>query len=202
MRCKDALRLSTAYLDGELTPARSSAVRGHLRGCAACAQVFADEGRVRDLAQGLCKESDPPAAVWQGVKKQMAALEVADSKARWPKFSWWQPVAVAGNLALVCLVYWLVQSQPTNTPAQMTKARPRPIPAQTISYEEAREQERQEVYRLFSEVREDVQASDLHWTRNHGLTRSPVDGTFVLSTELDRMAFLRNDLDRQVRALW
>ena len=71
MRCRDVLRLSTAYIDGQLDERRSSAVRGHLRTCVACESAVAQEVQIRDAAAEL-DPIDPPAALWRAVEEKLA----------------------------------------------------------------------------------------------------------------------------------
>jgi hypothetical protein len=79
MKCESARAQLTAYLDGELEGERGSAVRGHLRGCDACRQAAADEAALRDGLRAL-PPLDPPASLWAGVQRQLAAAEVADAE--------------------------------------------------------------------------------------------------------------------------
>lgn len=76
--CRDVDRLATAYIDGELDDRRSSAVRGHLRVCARCAELVEDEARVRELAAGL-DPIDPSPSMWQAIDRQLADAEIGDS---------------------------------------------------------------------------------------------------------------------------
>jgi hypothetical protein len=77
--CDDVRPKLTAYLDGELEGDRGSALRGHLRGCEACRGLAADEAVLRDGLRAL-PILDPPASLWTGVQRQLAAAEVADSE--------------------------------------------------------------------------------------------------------------------------
>jgi len=119
--CDSIVSQLTAYLDGELADDDGSAVRGHLRECAACRQLARDEAALRDALRVL-PPVDPPATLWAGVQAQLAAAEVADARtprwrraiARWmPRFrAAWLPsmpqLAVAGLLAVagVSALYW------------------------------------------------------------------------------------------------
>jgi predicted anti-sigma-YlaC factor YlaD len=94
----------TAYLDGELTDDRLSAVRGHLRECEGCRQAAADLAIVRDGLRELAPV-DPPPSLWAGVQAQLAAREVEDAH----RPSWrrallrWLPVLPRyGGIAIVC----------------------------------------------------------------------------------------------------
>jgi hypothetical protein len=78
MRCRDALARSTAFVDGELDERTTRAVRGHLRGCAACAAAIADERALRAAAADLAPV-DPPPALWDAIASRLAADEVAEA---------------------------------------------------------------------------------------------------------------------------
>ena len=83
MSCDDIRPQLTAYLDGELADDRGSAIRGHLRGCAACRDAARDEAAIRDGLRDL-PPVDPPASLWSGVQARLAAAEVADAeRPRW-----------------------------------------------------------------------------------------------------------------------
>lgn len=113
MKCRDALRLSTAYLDGELDSNRSSAVRGHLRTCSACREAVEDEAMLRDSAAEL-PVLDPPPELWAGIEKRLAEEEIADAN-RSRMWIWWQaarphiPIAAAAVGAAVLLSLWLIR---------------------------------------------------------------------------------------------
>lgn len=79
MKCESARAQLTAYLDGDLDDDRGSAVRGHLRGCEACRNVASDEAALRDRLRAL-PPLDPPASLWAGVQRQLAAAEIADAE--------------------------------------------------------------------------------------------------------------------------
>lgn len=123
MSCESTQRQLTAYLDGDLDAADGSAVRGHLRECAACRQVASDEGRLRDHLRML-PPVDPPASLWAGVQAQLAAAEVADAKRpAWRRaIARWMPAmptfAIGGALAAaaVALVWWRTHRAPDEHP--------------------------------------------------------------------------------------
>jgi anti-sigma factor RsiW len=79
MSCDKVRSDLTAYLDGELTDDRGSAVRGHLRTCEACRGVARDEAALRDGLRAL-PPLDPPGSLWAGVQQRLADEEVADAK--------------------------------------------------------------------------------------------------------------------------
>ena len=83
MKCETVREQLTSYLDGEIDDDRGSAIRGHLRGCDACRGAASDEALLRDGLRQL-PPVDPPASLWAGVQRQLAAAEVADAdKPRW-----------------------------------------------------------------------------------------------------------------------
>jgi anti-sigma factor RsiW len=77
--CRDVEALVTAYLDGELDAARSSALRGHLRVCEACRDRADDHARLRNALAEL-PPADPPAALWDGVMARLAEAEKVDAR--------------------------------------------------------------------------------------------------------------------------
>lgn len=113
MTCDHVHKKLTGYLDGDLDAADGSAVRGHLRECAACRKVASDEAALRDGLRQL-PPVDPPPSLWAGVQAQLAAAEVADAKrpawrralVRWlpaaPRFA---AGALVGAAAIVTL-WW------------------------------------------------------------------------------------------------
>lgn len=137
MKCRDALRLSTAYLDGELDSRRSSAVRGHLRTCTSCEHAVEDEAILRDSASEL-PPLDPPPELWVGIEKRLAEEEIADA-GRSRLWIWWQaarphlPIAAAAVGAAVLLSLWLIKR---DTPAEPETAERGDQPAQ-IAHEQS-----------------------------------------------------------------
>ncbi|HEU5060761.1 MAG TPA: zf-HC2 domain-containing protein [Kofleriaceae bacterium] len=117
-RCRDVDDLVTAYVDGELDERRSSALRGHLRVCGACAERVEDEVRLREAA-GSLEPLDPPADLWSAIDARLAEAEIAD--ARRPRvWLWWQraldgvrryriAVGVASAAAAAALAVWIVR---------------------------------------------------------------------------------------------
>ena len=138
MKCESVREQLTAYLDGELTGDRGSAVRGHLRGCDACRDVATNEAALRDGLRSL-PPVDPPPSLWAGVQARLAAAEVADSKkpawrralARWARFAK-SPQIAFGSLVVAAAVIFLVvranhhdepaSRQATNVPPVIIKA--------------------------------------------------------------------------------
>jgi Putative zinc-finger len=114
MSCEQVRAQLTAYLDGEVEGDRGSAIRGHLRGCEACEQIARDEAALRDGLRAL-PPLDPPASLWDGVQRELAAAEVADARTpAWRRalvrFWRWAPLtprfgiaaaAIAGSIAIL-----------------------------------------------------------------------------------------------------
>lgn len=112
MKCESVREQLTAYLDGELTGDRGSAVRGHLRGCDACRDVATNEAALRDGLRSL-PPVDPPASLWTGVQARLAAAEVADAeKPAWRRaLARWAPRApqlAFGSVAVAAAIIFLV----------------------------------------------------------------------------------------------
>jgi hypothetical protein len=119
MRCSQVQRLSTAYLDGELDGDRSSAVRGHLRGCSDCSARFDDEVAIRSAAGRLDDLVDPPDSLWQKICAEVAEAEIRDAD-RWALSLWLRRLRaalvpyrlhlVAGLVAAAAVVALVVKS--------------------------------------------------------------------------------------------
>lgn len=113
MTCTTCKQRLSAYLDGELGDGEASALRGHLRTCAACSAEAAREAEVIDGLRQL-PSLDPPPAMWQAIRNQLAHQEIADAEAPlsarlWRMLAPWLPRA-AGGLAVasaaVLLLWW------------------------------------------------------------------------------------------------
>ncbi len=110
MRCREAQRKSSAYLDGDLSSEQSSAVRGHLRACSHCEQLFEQEAELIEAAGAGLPALDPPDRIWQRIADEVAFAEVADSQQH-PARRWFAshlkvlvPVGVATCAALVLIL--------------------------------------------------------------------------------------------------
>lgn len=71
----------SAYLDGELEPARAEAVEQHLRGCAACADVLEE---LRDLVirAASLQDGQPSHDLWPPIAARIGAGKVAPLRIR------------------------------------------------------------------------------------------------------------------------
>ena len=120
MTCASCQAQLSAYLDGELGDRDASALRGHLRTCPACAEAAAHEGQLIDGLRQL-PAMDPPPAMWQAIRAQLAEKEIADAEAPraarlWSALgaamplvrSWMRPAlgGVAVASAAVVLLWW------------------------------------------------------------------------------------------------
>jgi anti-sigma factor RsiW len=125
-RCADVERLVTAYVDGELDDQRSSAVRGHLRTCAACAERVEDEARVRELAADL-ESVEPPRDLWSAIDARLAEAEIGDSRrssasltvrrlVESTRRNLW-PIGLGAAAVAVLLVFWLPGEREAPSPA-------------------------------------------------------------------------------------
>lgn len=114
MNCTSVHRQLTSYLDGELDAATASALRGHLRLCAACRAAAEDHAVIRDTLAGLERPEAPP-AVFESVLARLGEAEIADARrSRWSRrwSSWVDRVRPhflpAGLAAAACAVAVLV----------------------------------------------------------------------------------------------
>jgi len=57
--CNDALQTLYHYLDGELTPARRSAIQQHLSHCAPCLGAFDFEAELKAVVARSCRDQVP-----------------------------------------------------------------------------------------------------------------------------------------------
>lgn len=138
MPCDRVQAQLTAYLDGELDGDRGTVIRGHLRTCAACRQVAADEAVLRDGLRAL-PPAEPPPSLWANVQAQLAAAEVAEAqRPAWrralTRWSRWLPappryaaVGLVGAAALV--IAWKARTHEaasTTTAPELAVAPPPP----------------------------------------------------------------------------
>lgn len=112
MRCRDVLRLSSVYIDGDLDDGRSSALRGHLRQCDACRESVEDQVRVLEVAEEL-EPVEPPPALWAAIGERLAQAEVGDAR-RSRLWLWWQgargyslPAAVMVVALIAAGSFWM-----------------------------------------------------------------------------------------------
>lgn len=130
MTCTSCQAKLSAYLDGELSDGEGSALRGHLRTCAACSEAAASEAKIIDGLRQL-PAMDPPPAMWQAIRSQLATQEIADAEAplfkRWarklaPMAPWaWRGLGgLAAATAAVALLWWL--RAPGDAPGQRPAA--------------------------------------------------------------------------------
>lgn len=142
MTCDRVRSRLTAFVDGELDETTLSAVRGHLRTCAACQAAACDEAAVRDEL-GALPAPAPPASLWTAIERGLAQAEVADSR----RSSWsrtWQRVRrtvtgprapVFGGALAACAVAVVVvhiarrpAATPPERPAIAIPSEPEPVP--------------------------------------------------------------------------
>jgi hypothetical protein len=143
MTCRDVEARITAYLDGDLDATTSSALRGHLRGCAACRVLAEDHSRIAGMLAGL-PPADPPAAMWEGVMAKVAEAEQADARrSRWAIFGarLWErlrpqlvPALAIGAAATVAAVWLTTRGQGGVDGEPPTRARA-PVPGMEIAKE-------------------------------------------------------------------
>lgn len=136
MRCSQVQRLSTAYLDGDLDSDRSSAVRGHLRGCSECSALFDGEVAVRAAAVSLDDTLEPPEGLWDKICAEVAEAEIRDAQ-RSPVVLWMRrlhaavaPYRLHIAAAVVAAAALLALAVKSNRAAVMAGAEPADAPAE------------------------------------------------------------------------
>lgn len=87
MNCPEVVRQLSAYLDGELNDHATSALRGHLRTCDQCRSLADTEAKLVAALREL-PALEPPPALWQAVRAQLAEQEIADARAGWATRLW------------------------------------------------------------------------------------------------------------------
>jgi len=123
--CAAVLPLLEPYLEGELSPAESKAVREHLARCAACAAELRLATDIRDGLRGL-PELDAPPAVLAKVRTEAGAARVLPLPR--PEIRRPRPLALAAALAVallgaVLLFHLLGSSRPPQpTPQEVARA--------------------------------------------------------------------------------
>ena len=163
MRCSDAQKQSSRYLDSDLSPERSTAVRGHLRTCDACRELFERERELIDAASQL-PDLDPPDAIWEQVQARIAKEEVRDSL-EWPLGRWlrfhWRPVAGAAMVTAMAAALFVAQARSAPTLELSMGAVPSPVtPSAEVqmaaSYSELRIEELAEADRQYLQTITDL----------------------------------------------
>lgn len=174
MRCIDAQKLSSSYLDSDLSPERSAAVRGHLRICDSCSAIFASERDLIDAASEL-PPLDPPDSIWEAVQARIAEEEVKDSQ-EWPLGRWfrfhWRPIAGVGLATAMAAVLFVARAQ-SNSSLAAASEDSNPIAVTTLaeameaSYEQSRTDELAEADRHYIEtiasLRQMLEEDRPHW---------------------------------------
>lgn len=163
MRCDDAQKQSSAYLDSELSPERSAAVRGHLRTCESCRELFEQERELVEAASTM-PAMDPPDAIWAGIQARIAKEEVKDSL-EWPVSRWlrlhWRPIAGVGLALSAAAALLVLRSQgplagETDTLAENSTHRAMPRAPMQLSFASSRVAELAEADRQYLETIQDL----------------------------------------------
>ncbi len=163
MRCLDAQKQSSQYLDSELSSERSAAVRGHLRLCDTCRESFEMERELIDAAADL-PTLDPPDSIWEGVQARIAKEEVKDSL-EWPLGRWlrihWRPALGFGMAVAIAASIWVVRPSDSAEPKNETAVAPagdseRIAQAMEESYAQLREEELAEADRHYMQTIADL----------------------------------------------
>lgn len=106
MTCKQARRLIHLQLDGELGEAERRELDDHLAGCAHCARLAAELGRLEGaLREGLAAPV-PQADLVAGVRQQVAPTRPARRAS-------WRPYALAAAAVAVAAIVYAVALRPS-----------------------------------------------------------------------------------------
>ena len=113
MQCDSATKMLDAYLDGELSPETSAAIREHLNGCTRCSAQIADTARLQRSLRGARGYFTPSTEFRQRIQKQ-----VARSRRR----IWilpWVPMAAAVVAAVFLVFLWVGHRQTSDAIAEI-----------------------------------------------------------------------------------
>jgi predicted anti-sigma-YlaC factor YlaD len=84
MRCRQARKLVSLYVDGDLAPRRAAELELHLESCAGCRSLLGDFQAIAGAAAAL-DAGEPSAAVWERIRAGVA--EAARSTSGAPGFA-------------------------------------------------------------------------------------------------------------------
>lgn len=90
MRCRQARKLVSLYVDGDLSPRRAAELELHLESCAGCRGLLGDLQAITGAAAGL-DAGEPSVAVWERIQAGLKEAAVSSPG---------QPVLVGGKAAL------------------------------------------------------------------------------------------------------
>src|SRR5512138_2886393 len=92
----------SAFVDGELAPAETAAVRAHAAGCAGCTAALAELRALVANARAL-DVPEPPPTLWPSIAGELDRRE----RFAWLRISLWRPFgigALAGGVAVVLAI--------------------------------------------------------------------------------------------------
>jgi anti-sigma factor RsiW len=122
--CKDPTLLS-AYLDGELAPEQSAAVRHHLEICASCKRQFDILRQTDAVVRGVAPLT-PSAGFDSAFWRKVADHQERRTGGGWLRGLWvgWRPALVAGVVAAtaVVVISVAIRSQKGPTPEEVFMA--------------------------------------------------------------------------------
>jgi anti-sigma factor RsiW len=117
MSCNDYRDAIAEFVDGALDAAGQRALERHVEGCAACRALVADLKSIQAAAFTL-QRHEPPAAVWQAIRAQVAMDARGAETGRvlqWPRtrtaWSVWAAAAAALLMAATAGIYPLVSER-------------------------------------------------------------------------------------------
>jgi len=78
MECEQCMDELTAYLDGELSEARTGEVKAHTASCPSCAAELKALKEAAELVDSRMPAVELRPAVWQGVRGRISSMEAPD----------------------------------------------------------------------------------------------------------------------------
>ncbi len=105
MNCEEVRNLIDAYVDGELDLVTSLAIERHLQGCADCTRLVQSRQALHQAVANSSLYYRAPAGLRREVR---ASLRAAARPGATPRPAWWRALGLAGSLAVVALVLWVV----------------------------------------------------------------------------------------------
>jgi hypothetical protein len=108
MRCHQARRLISEYVDGSLEAGKAAGLEQHVRKCVACRELLGDFRTVTEAAPGLAGP-EPGDAVWLKIRRRLSAPEaglatVPERASRSWSFGWGAPALRFAGATAVALI--------------------------------------------------------------------------------------------------
>lgn len=107
MDCKRCCEDLTAYLDGELAPARAAEIASHVRACAPCGLELKELQEAGEFVRRHAVMLEPRPEIWNNLRARIALRPEAGPARSWlAGWLWNRRLAAAGAAAAVVLGVW------------------------------------------------------------------------------------------------